>query len=181
MTEFSLRSPGRELFHIRGSWSGTPESLCYIPIMLGDQLCAVSWRARPGSFVGLMTLYESNFIRLGWLAGDLRALSGEHASCPATDCELRLVVLDRGPYTTMLQLTYAFDAADRALDAPDLAVRIYHDARVAEAHAFAPVSAPARRPVDGDALAARWARNAMLNKWLEYCVDRGHRFGDAAS
>ena len=90
-------------------------------------------------------------------------------------------MLDRGPYTTMLQLTYAFDAADRALDAPDLAVRIYHDARVAEAHAFGSVSAPARRPVDGDALAARWARNAMLNKWLEYCVDRGHRFGDAAA
>ena len=41
--------------------------------MLGDDLCAVSWRARPGSFVGLMTLYESNYIRLGWLVGDLRA------------------------------------------------------------------------------------------------------------
>ena len=22
----------------------------------------------------------------------------------------------------------------------------------------------------------RWARNTMLNKWLEYCVERGHRF-----
>ena len=22
----------------------------------------------------------------------------------------------------------------------------------------------------------RWARNMMLNKWLEYCVERGHRF-----
>jgi uncharacterized protein len=22
----------------------------------------------------------------------------------------------------------------------------------------------------------RWARNTMLNKWLEYCIDRGHGF-----
>ena len=25
----------------------------------------------------------------------------------------------------------------------------------------------------------RWARNMMLNKWLEYCVERGHRFSPA--
>jgi uncharacterized protein YqiB (DUF1249 family) len=24
----------------------------------------------------------------------------------------------------------------------------------------------------------RWRRNTMLNKWLEYCVDRGHQFGN---
>ena len=35
--------------------------------MLSDDLCTVSWSARPRSFVSLMTLYESNFIRLGWL------------------------------------------------------------------------------------------------------------------
>jgi len=180
VTEFSVRADRRALFHNQGARSGAQDSLCYIQAMLGDQLCAASWRARPGSFVGLMTLYESNFIRLGWLAGDLRALSGVHASRPATDCELRLAVLERGPYTTMLQLTYAFDAADRALDAPDLAVRIYHDASVAEAHAVG--TAPSmRRPVDGEGLAARWARNVMLNKWLEYCVERGHRFGVAGS
>jgi hypothetical protein len=25
----------------------------------------------------------------------------------------------------------------------------------------------------------RWARNMMLNKWLEYCAERGHRFSTA--
>jgi uncharacterized protein len=34
-----------------------------------------------------------------------------------------------------------------------------------------------RREPGPPALAARWARNMLLNKWLEYCVDRGHRFG----
>jgi uncharacterized protein YqiB (DUF1249 family) len=177
VTGFSVPARRRAPFHIRRAWPGTRESLCYIRPMLGDQLCIASWRARSGSFVGLMTLYESNYIRLGWLAGDLRVLGGEHHSRPASDCELRLSVLERGPYTTMLQLTYAFDAGDRALDAPDLAVRVYHDARVAEAHAFGAARSAGGRPVDGEGLAARWTRNVMLNKWLEYCVERGHRFG----
>lgn len=150
--------------------------------MLGDDLCAVSWRARPGSFVGLMTLYESNYIRLGWLAGNLRALVGEHRSRVASDVELKLTVLERGPYTTMVQLTYAFGTAAESPDAPDLAVRVYHDARVAEAYAFgtAPAKAAGRPAPDRSDLGSRWARNIMLNKWLEYCVDRGHRFGPAA-
>jgi uncharacterized protein YqiB (DUF1249 family) len=150
--------------------------------MLGDDLCAVSWRARPGSFVGLMTLYESNFIRLGWLAGNLRALAGEHRSRVASDVELKLTVLERGPYTTMLQLTYAFGGESAWPDAPDLGVRVYHDARVAEAHTVGATARQSARPgADGGDLGSRWARNVMLNKWLEYCVDRGHRFGAASA
>jgi len=154
--------------------------------MIGDDLCAVSWRARPGSFVGLMTLYESNYIRLGWLAGDLRALAGGHRSRVAHDCELRLTVLEHGRYTTMLALTYAIADGAGLPDAPDLTVRVYHDARLAEAHGVGAVQLPvtpaaphpaARREPGPPALAARWARNMLLNKWLEYCVDRGHRFG----
>src|SRR5512137_608046 len=137
--------------------------------MVSDHTCVASWRARPGSFVSLMTLYESNYIRLGWLAGDLRALAGEHRSRRAGDVELKLTVLERGPYTTMLQLTYAFGRDGVAPDAPDLAVRVYHDARVAEAHAYGRT----RMAADQAELSSRWARNVMLNKWLEYCVDRG--------
>jgi uncharacterized protein YqiB (DUF1249 family) len=28
----------------------------------------------------------------------------------------------------------------------------------------------------GEELSRRWIRNCMLNKWLEYCADHGHRF-----
>ena len=151
--------------------------------MVGDDLCAISWRARPGSFVGLMTLYESNYIRLGWLVGDLRSLAGEQRSRVASDCELRLTVLERGRYTTMLALTYAIADGAGLPDAPDLTVRVYHDARLAEAHSVGAVAtpmAPAARHEPGlPMLGARWARNMLLNKWLEYCVDRGHCFGVA--
>jgi uncharacterized protein YqiB (DUF1249 family) len=45
-----------------------------------DTNCAVSWRARPGSFVSLMTLYESNYIRLAALVPELHTIEGEHVS-----------------------------------------------------------------------------------------------------
>ena len=145
--------------------------------MLAEPLCTTSWRARPGSFVGLMTLYESNFIRLGWLAGDLRNLRGRNCSRVADDCELQLTVLEHGPYTMKLALTYAL-ARHGTDDAPDLEVRVYHDARVAEARRYGAARARGGG-ADCEALGVRWSRNMMLNKWLEYCVDRGHRFGTA--
>jgi uncharacterized protein YqiB (DUF1249 family) len=152
--------------------------------MLGDDLCAVSWRARPGSFVGLMTLYESNYIRLGWLVGNLRAMTGAHCSRVADDCALKLTVLAHGRYTSMLALTYVFSGNPAPADTPDLEVRVYHDARVAEARAFGAGGAHTRLraapEAEAESLGARWARNMMLNKWLEYCVDRGHHFGAPA-
>jgi len=154
--------------------------------MLSDHLCAVSWRARPGSFVSLMTLYESNYIRLGWLVSDVRALSSVSLSRVAGDCDLRLVLLERGPYTTTLQLTYLFADEGRVVEDPALEVRVYHDARLAEARGalMRPAHAALRRIHDRTlrGLAhrdARWTRNVMLNKWLEYCSDRGHRFTPA--
>ena len=34
-----------------------------------------------------------------------------------------------------------------------------------------------RDPLQGEReLHQRWTRNMMLNKWLEYCAERGHRF-----
>ena len=35
---------------------------------LNDSLALVSWRARPRTFVALMGLYESNYVRMKWLA-----------------------------------------------------------------------------------------------------------------
>lgn len=135
-----------------------------------------------------MTLYESNYIRLGWLVGNLCALEGEHRSRVDGDVELKLTVLERGPYTTTLSLTYVFDATAAPVPAedPDLEIRVYHDARLAEARSDAArpshpglrqLSERARREARDSSLGPRWARNMMLNKWLEYCADRGHRFG----
>ena len=156
--------------------------------MLNDALTTVSWRARPRSFVALMSLYESNYLRFGWLAGDVTQLSGAYRSTVAGDCDLLLTVAARSPYTTTLTLTYLLPDEPVPSAYPDMSVRLYHDARLAEAQEWAAPSGSAHQPAVLRSLRSRmereldqrWARNVMLNKWLEYCVERGHRFSPAA-
>lgn len=137
-----------------------------------------SWRARPGSFTALMSLYESNHRRLAALAGELMQLDGWRSSSVAGDCELVLAVTERSPYTTDCELTYRFDEGSAIPSSPDLIVRIYHDARLVEAHSWARAHEhpllQGWRACMTNTLDERWARNVMLNKWLEYCLDRGH-------
>jgi len=148
--------------------------------MFSDALSIVSWRSRPRSFVALMSLYESNYLRLVTLAGDLRRLPDARISRVADDCDLRLSVTERSPYTTSLDLTYLFPADEAFSTYPDMRVRIYHDAHLVEAQEWASQHGhDALRRLRGLAereLDQRWARNTMLNKWLEYCIDRGHGF-----
>jgi uncharacterized protein len=149
-------------------------------VLADDTLTRVSWRARPRSFVALMGLYESNFIRLGWLAGGLGALSGSHRSTVIGDCDLLLTVSERSPYTSTVALTYLLPEPAGASCYPDMRLRIYHDAHLVEAQQWAAVhTQPLLKALRNRAereLDQRWARNVMLNKWLEYCVERGHRF-----
>ncbi|HKX58536.1 MAG TPA: DUF1249 domain-containing protein [Steroidobacteraceae bacterium] len=152
--------------------------------MLSDSLCSISWRARPRSFVSLMTLYESNFIRLGWLAPDLRRLSGSLTSEVAGEPALELSVVEQCRYTTALQMTYVFYEGGAATREPGLEIRVYHDARLAEA--FASPAAPSHPRLRSLAAGVapnhgkRWSCNMLLNKWLEYCVGSGHRFAAPA-
>lgn len=147
-----------------------------------DHLCAISWRSRPRSFVSLMTLYESNYIRLGWLLADLRRIADRSVSRVADDCPLELAVRERARYTTTLSLSYLFDEEGETVRDPGLELRVYHDARLAEVLAINVGSAEtglkrieSRLPRSAD---GRWSGNVLLNKWLEYCAERGHRFAD---
>ena len=148
--------------------------------MLNEALSVVSWRSRPRSFVALMSLYESNYLRLVQLAGDLTALADVRLSRVVDDCDLRLSVTERSPYTTSFDLTYLFAEENGVVTYPDMRVRVYHDARLVEAQEWATQhDHEALRRLRGAAereLDQRWARNTMLNKWLEYCIDRGHGF-----
>ena len=148
--------------------------------MTVDSLCVTSWRARPVSFVSLMTLYESNYIRLRQLVDDVQHRHGHCISRTANDCDLHLSLLEHGRYTTILRLTYLFDDAAGVLADPDLEVRVYHDARLAEASRCGRwIRHAGLQHIRNElsvTLGERWLRNMLLNKWLEYVSDRGHRF-----
>ncbi len=149
--------------------------------MVSDGLCTISWRARPRSFVSLMTLYESNFIRLGWLAPDLRRIRGTVTSSVPGEPALELSVLEQCRYTTTLGMSYLLN--DGRL--PELEIRVYHDARLAEARGTAADPAhPRLRRLAADLPrehGRRWSCNMLLNKWLEYCAGNGHRFAVPAA
>jgi len=152
--------------------------------MLLDHLCITSWRARPMSFVSLMSLYESNYLRLRALVGDVRRHAGKRVSRVQGDCDLHFEVLEHAPYTSMLRLTYLFEEPGSLVADPDLEVRVYHDARLAEASGcgrwIRHASLEHVRAGIPAQLGERWLRNMMLNKWLDYCLERGHAFDAAA-
>ena len=149
-----------------------------------EVLLPVSWATRPRGFGALMTLYESNYLRLLELCGDPALLQGERISHVAGGCDLKLAVLEQCPYTTTLGLTHLFrdpgavgEGLATFLSYPDVRIRVYADARMAQAQHW-----PADRPEPYGRLPAqaerelehRWLHNIMLNKWLEYCLELGH-------
>jgi uncharacterized protein len=128
-----------------------------------------------------MSLYDNNYLRLQRLLGGFLPEPGESlVSRVPGDLALHIDGVGRGKFTHTFRLTYVFDGEPD----PDLLVRVYHDARLAEAmhcahhhrHRALQWFATHR----GGELDRRWARNLMLNKWLEYCHERGHRFGPVA-
>lgn len=140
---------------------------------------------RPRSFAGLMTLYESNHARMKQLLGSLRRVPEHAVSKSPRDLSLHLSVQERSAYTTVMQMTYWFDSAEGSVPDPDLSVRVYHDARLAEAVscAEAPRHAALRevwQPARSE-MQRRWTLNILLHKWLEFCLDNRHVFRTADS
>src|SRR5690606_22935940 len=105
--------------------------------MLVDSLIVPECIYRPGSFTGLMTIYESNFIKLHRLIESFDGIDGPLVSRVPDDCDLHFELRRREPYTTTIKLTYWFDEPDgRRVPDPDLTLRVYHDARLVEAVDF---------------------------------------------
>jgi len=133
------------------------------------------------NFAGLMDIYERNFHLLGKLVPDLNNIPDSLVSSVKGSLDLHLTVTERCKYTTTLLLTYYFSLPgnDRVAD-PGVSIKIYHDARQAEALAcmktgFMPVehSHTNKKPyVD-----CRWDSNMFIEKWLSFSLQQGHVFG----
>jgi uncharacterized protein len=133
---------------------------------------------RPNSFVGLMALYESNFLRLLQLIPEIERLDGCFRSRVAGECDLHVEILERCRYTVTLSLTYRFVSEQGDIANPDMVIRAYLDGALAESMSVGSIK-PGHRlhqfvPPRSQELHARWKRNIMLNKWLEYLSDQGH-------
>jgi uncharacterized protein YqiB (DUF1249 family) len=146
--------------------------------MLLDSQLVPQTIVKPKSFAGLMAVYESNFLRLLQVVPELERLDGCFRSRVAGDCELHVDILERCRYTTTLSLTYYFETDTGSTADPDMLVRVYFDGQLAEAMSLCGThrNSDLRRLVreHRTELDARWQRNIVLNKWLEYLLDQGH-------
>ena len=133
---------------------------------------------KPKSFAGLMALYESNYLRLLYLIPELERLDGCYRSRVAGDCALYIEILERCRYTVTLSMTYYFKSGTEDVADPDLTVRAYLDGQLAESMSLYDHQrhGELRRQMQDSKpeLHARWQRNVVLNKWLEYLTDQGH-------
>lgn len=156
--------------------------------MLADSYILPECIVKPGSFGGLMALYEANFIKLSQLIEGLEQRSDRDLSMIPDDCKLYFAIENRTRYTCELRLTYLFEQQGRAgggisaaqVADPDLVARVYFDARMAEvtgwinSHRHELLRSLSRRYQQE--LDLCWRRNIMLSKWLDYLLERGHRF-----
>ena len=146
--------------------------------MLHDYQLVPETIVKPGSFVGLMSLYESNYLRLQRLIPELNRLDGYYRSRVAGDCDLHVEILERSRYTITLSLSYFFYEDGTRVADPDMKIRVYLDGQLAETMGFCGEHrhTELRRlcRMHRAELDMRWRRNIVLNKWLEYLMDQGH-------
>ncbi|MDJ0918150.1 MAG: DUF1249 domain-containing protein [Woeseiaceae bacterium] len=149
--------------------------------MLLDSHLVPQTIVKPNSFVGLMSVYESNYLRILRLIPEIDRLDGCYRSRVAGDCDLYVEIIERCRYTVTLALTYQFDSddGDGVLADPDVKVRVYLDGQLAEAMSIGDEDhrhAALRRLMQAhkEELDVRWKRNIILNKWLDYLTEQGH-------
>lgn len=126
----------------------------------------------------LMGLYAENYGHLVRLFAPQQLKAGTYSSRIGDGLDLRLDVIECHRYTVELRMTY--DLCDPVTGEPDPSayVRLYGDARQAEAtHCYV-----GRRwqdvvgmyPPADELISHRMRMNTFLGKWLEYLAERGH-------
>jgi len=130
-------------------------------------------------FAALMEMYEKNYVLVRLLIPDLRDLGeGVYRSKVDGAMTLELTIESHNRYTTTFNLTYRFTSSSvkhRSDREPDLAIRLYHDARSCEVMSglMPEGRLEIRRTRDLD---EGRRLNRFLNKWLSYCLRQGHTF-----
>jgi len=128
----------------------------------------------------LRRLHESNFQLLVQLLPDLCLMDDSAVSVAPDANDLYLHIIERSPYTTVLSLTYTFNVGEAKMPAPDLWIRVCHDASVAEAIEQLDGKRPAHaRPYNthgGLDMDTKWQLNTFMEKWLQRCLQQGHGF-----
>lgn len=121
---------------------------------------------------------EANYLRLQKLMPDMPQVDRRVIGIrlPGKCGEVSLTVIERAPYTTILTLTQCKPVWGES--APEMTIRIYHDAQMAEVAACQQVRARrARNEYPNPAMLHKDEKrqwNRLLGEWLAACLAHGH-------
>ena len=131
--------------------------------------------AEPGSFVGLMTLYESNYIKLNYLFPKIRQYNTDKSIKSLFGNDIHLGINKKTKYTMIISMTYSFEEKEIIEYEPNLTIKIYFDSRSAEVIGVGKLNKKSRlRDItyqNKNIINQLWRRNIILNKWLDYIID----------
>jgi hypothetical protein len=129
-------------------------------------------------FGWLMALYAENHARLTRLFAPGDLVEGRYQSSIGDGLDLYLDVIQTHRYTVELRLTYGLRDPQTGEPDPSAFVRVYRDARQAEAtHCYVGrrwQDAIGMYPPPAELIGHRMRMNTFLGKWLEYLAERGH-------
>ena len=131
--------------------------------------------AEPNSFVGLMTLYESNYVKLNHLFPNIKQYDDDRSIKSPFGNDIQLGVNKKTKYTMIISMTYSFEESEIIEYEPNLTIKIYFDSRSAEVIGIGKLSKKNKlRDItyqNKDIINQLWRRNIILNKWLDYIID----------
>ena len=123
---------------------------------------------------------ETNYRKLFRLIPDLMTYEQGAIGYSRHRPNLRVMVIERAPYTMTLELSHCFDEIHDELFEPAVKIRIYLDAKLAEVirdHARSHVSSVIKDPGQfKEIMEYKWSLNYFLEKWLDHCLKTNYQF-----
>ena len=131
--------------------------------------------AEPNTFVGLMSLYESNYIKLNHLFPKIKQYDADRSIKSPFGNDIHLGISKKTKYTMIISMTYSFEESEIIEYEPNLIIKVYFDSRSAEVISIGKLSKKSKlRDItyqNKDIINQLWKRNIILNKWLDYIID----------
>jgi len=134
---------------------------------------------KSNSFTGLMTLYESNFLKLIDFVPEFTNLEGEHIASSKEENDVIFSITKKEKHTIFFSMSYIFKDKVSIELRPNLKIVVYLDGQLAqvtdidetqECSNFNKIISPHKYIIN-----QLWRKNIIFNKWLEHLIDLNYK------
>lgn len=147
--------------------------------MFNDSRIVLPKLSKPVSFGALMSLYESNYVRLLELFDLPRSKVNMNSQLWGNnEYRIKVTVEEVTKYTALICIDEDYLTAHEPVRMNHFRVRLYYDAQVATVQSSLHASdqySESALPIDKTRITELWQQNMFFNKWLEFCSVRGLR------